>query len=124
MMYIIEVPEGTDVYTLDAEIQTAVLGVSGQWPEAIMPNTQAVDGRQVVLVYADADKATIEALILGAGLDWLILAAQGETVDQAALLPFYLPVTTYDASGNESGAEAVTDLTGKIQTFAGLQWDY
>ena len=123
-MYIIEVPEGTDVFTLDAEIQTAVLGVAGQWPEAIMPNTQAIDGRQIVLVYADADKATIEALILDAGLDWLVLAAEGETVNQGDLLPFYLPITTYDASGNATGSEAVTDLTGKIQTFAGQSWSY
>lgn len=124
MMYIIEVPEATDVSLLDEVIQTAITGVAGQWPESIMPNTQPIDGRQIVLVYADANKSDIEILIAGAELDWLVLASQDEVIDQNLLLPFYLPRPTYDEDGEISGSETVTDLTGKIQTFAGMNWSY
>ena len=123
-MYIFEVPEGEDVYILDADIQAAVASVGAQWPESIMPGTQAVDGRQVVLVYASASKEDIEGLIFTFGLEWLVLASENEAIDPSRLLPFYSDIPVYNEEGELSGSEAVTDLTGKIQTFSGRNWIY
>ena len=124
MMFIIEVSEGTDVFTMDFAIQEAVQSVGAQWPEAIMPGTKAVDGRQVVLVYANASKADLEALIAAFSLDWVVLASEGEKVSQAALLPFYSDIMLYDEEGNVTGSEPITDLADKIQTFSGRSWIY
>jgi hypothetical protein len=122
MMYIFEVPEGLDV-TEDEVLQQAIASVGGQWPEPILPSTQPVDGRQIVLVYANASKADLEALIAGFSLTWDILATEGEPVDQAALIPFFTDVVTIDEDGNEI-SEPVTDLTDKLQVFSGHSWTY
>lgn len=124
MMFIIEVSEGANVFEMDSAILEAVQAVGAQWPESSMPSTQVINGRQVVLIYADASKADIEALIAAFSLDWIVLACEGEQVSQAALLPFYLDTVLYDDEGNVAGSEPVTDLTGMIQTFAGRSWNY
>lgn len=124
MMFIFEVPEGTDITTMDNEVQKAVLSVRGQWPEAIMPGTQPVGGKQIVLVYADAVRQQLESLIDAFSLDWLIVAEESEQVNQAALLPFYIDAPVFDEEGKQTGAQPVTDLTDKIQVFAGRNWIY
>jgi hypothetical protein len=123
MMYILKVPVGTDITTASEELQAAIRFVNGQYPESIMYGTEPVGGFQLVLIYANANKAEIEALIESFGLDWFIVAAQGEQVNQSLLLPFFSEVVTIDASGNES-SEPVTDLTGKLQVFSGHNWVY
>lgn len=123
MMYIFEVPEGTDVTEAPEELQAAVQSVGGQWPEAMLPSTQPVDGRQIVLVWAKANKQEVEALIESFSLDWTIRAVEGEPIDQAALIPFFVDTVTIDEEENETFAP-VTDLTGKLQVFAGRSWEY
>lgn len=123
-MYIFEVPEGTDVYTLPSEVLLAVLSVQGQWPEAIMTGTQAAGGRQLVLVYANATKQQLEQMIAVNVLDWDIVAAEDEQINQVDLIPFFSDVPVYDDEGNQTGVEPVVDLTGKIQTIAGHSWNY
>lgn len=123
MMYILKVPVGTDITTASEELQAAIRSVNGQYPESIMYGTEPVGGFQLVLIYANANKADIEALIESFELDWFIVAAQGEQVNQSLLLPFFVDVVTIDASGNETFSP-VTDLTNKLQVFAGLSWVY
>jgi len=124
MMYIFEVPEGADVYALPEEVQQAVLSVRGQWPETVMTGTQAAGGRQLVLVFAEASRAQLELLITAHALDWDIVAAEGEQINQVDLIPFFADVLTYDDEGNQTGSEPVTDLTDKIQVFSGRNWIY
>lgn len=121
MMFILEVPEGLDVTEGPKDIQAAIKSVSGQWPEAIMPGTAAAGGRQLVLVYADATKAELESLIASFSLTWQVLACDSEPVNQLALIPFFLDIVTIAEDGTET-SEPVTDLTGKLQTFAGKNW--
>lgn len=124
MMYIFKVPAGTDIYSMSEDVQEAVLSVSGQFPEAKMIGTEAVNGYQLVLVWAAATKAQLEALIESFLLDWSILAAENEIVQQAALLPFFSDKPVFDNEGVQTGIEPVADLTDIIQLFSGHEWTY
>lgn len=123
MMYILKVPEGTDVTTANDELKQAIASVNGQFPEAVMLGTEPVDGFQLVLIYAKVGPVELDAMIALHDLDWEVLAEPGTPVDQSKLLPFFSEVVTIDESGNES-SEPVTDLTGKLQVFSGHSWVY
>jgi len=56
------------------------------------------------------------------------LAVENETVDQSLLLPYFVdvPVFDFDDDGEyiQTGTEPVTELTDKLQVWAGKNWKY
>lgn len=123
MMYILKVPVGTDITTASDELQAAIRSVNGQYPESIMYGTEPVGGFQLVLIYAEVNPIELDAMIAMQDINWEVMAEPGTPVDQSKLLPFFSEVVTIDASGNETFSP-VTDLTNKLQVFAGLSWVY
>lgn len=124
MQMIIEIDESTEFDNLPEEQQADVTGANIQWPESIMLGTEAVNGKSLLMIACDVPRETIEGMIAAHNLTWLVLAVENEPIIQALLLPFYSDVPTFDEDGEQTGTEAVTDLTGKIQTFAGHSWLY
>jgi hypothetical protein len=139
MMMILEVQEGADVALMPEELQKLINDVSGQFAEGLMLGTQPVDGMQLVLIDANLTLDEFEALTnldvfdddgnqVSFDLGWSVLAVENELVDQSLLLPYFVdvPVFEIDEDGEyvQTGTEAVTDLTGKLQVWAGKQWIY
>ena len=135
MMMIIEVPESTSFATMPDEVKEQIAKLGGQFVEEIMIGTQAVDGKKLIFTYVKADKATVELLTnndlfdedgnqYGFDLGWSVLATEGETVDQSLLLPYFADAPIVDSEGEITGYEPVTDLTGKLQVWAGKEWQY
>ena len=121
---IIKIDEGTEFSELPEAQRDDILAGGVQWPEAMMLGTEAVNGKILLLIIATASELELSVMILEHGLEWEVLAVEGEQINQALLLPFYSDVPVFDADGEQTGTEAVTDLTGKIQTFSGHQWAY
>ena len=121
---ILSIDEGTDFELLPEDQQADVMLAKIQWPEAIMSGTEAVNGKSLILIATLASVEVIESMIFNHSLDWAVLAVEDVTVDQSLLLPFYSDVPVFDEDGEQTGTEAVTDLTGKIQTFSGHSWSY
>jgi hypothetical protein len=139
MMMILEVQEGADVALMPEELQRLINDVKGQFAEGLMLGTQPVNGMQLVLIDANLTLDEFEALTnldvfdddgnqIAFDLGWSVLAVENELVDQSLLLPYFVdvPVFEIDADGEyvQTGTEAVTDLTGKLQVWAGKQWIY
>ena len=121
---IIKIDAGTEYSELPEDQQSDILAAHVQWPESIMLGTQVVDGKALLLIITSASEIALSDMILLHELDWEVLAVEGEQINQALLLPFYSDVPVFDEDGEQTGAEAITDLTGKIQTFSGHQWSY
>ena len=121
---IISIDEGTDFDALPEDQQADVNLAKIQWPEAVMIGTETVDGKSLILIATTASVSVIESMISNHSLDWAVLAIENIIVDQSVLLPFYSDVPVFDEDGEQTGTEAVTDLTGKIQTFSGHSWSY
>lgn len=139
MMMILEVQEGADVALMPEELQKLINEVSGQFAEGLMLGTQPVDGMQLVLIDANLTLDEFEALTnldvfdddgnqVSFDLGWSVLAVENELVDQSLLLPYFVDVPVFEIDENgeyvQTGTEAVTDLTGKLQVWAGKQWIY
>lgn len=124
MQMIIEIDEETEFDNLPEEQQADVKSANIQWPESIMLGTEAVNGKTLLMIACDASVEQIEGMISAHNLTWLVLAVENEPIIQGLLLPFYSDVPTFDEDGEQTGTEAVTDLTDKIQTFAGHNWLY
>ena len=121
---IIKIDEGTDFDNLPEEQQADIKTAMVQWPEGVMVGTKAVDGKIILLIVTSASELELSEMILSHALDWQVLAVEGEQINQALLLPFYSDIPIFDEDGNQTGTEAVTDLTGKIQTISGHKWAY
>jgi hypothetical protein len=121
---IIKIDEATEFDNLPEDQQADIQVAGVQWPESQMIGTQAVDGKVLILIVTTANETDLGNMILSHELDWEVLAVEGETINQSLLLPYYLDVPVFDEDGEQTGAEAITDLTGKIQTFAGHIWSY
>jgi hypothetical protein len=139
MMMILEVQEGADIALMPDALKAAIAKVSGQFAEGLMLGTQPVGGMQLLFINVEASKAEVEALTnddvfdddgnqIAFDLGWSVLAVENELVDQSLLLPYFVdvPVFEIDEDGEyvQTGTEAVTDLTGKLQVWAGKQWIY
>lgn len=121
---IIRIDEGTEFDDLPEDQQDDISGANVSWPESQMIGTEAVDGKILILIATTANEIDLSNMILSHGLDWEVLAVEGEEVNQALLLPYYSDVPVFDENGDQAGTEAVTDLTDKIQTFAGHAWTH
>ena len=121
---IIRIDEGADFDSLPEEQQDDIKTAGVKWPEGVMIGTKAVNGKIILLIVTSASELELSGMILAHGLDWEVLAVEGEQINQALLLPFYSDAPIFDESGDQIGTEAVTDLTGKIQTISGHAWSY
>jgi hypothetical protein len=139
MMMILEVNEGADIELMPEELRAIIASVKGEFVEGIMIGTQPIGGMQLLFINVDASKVEVEALTnsdafdddgnqIAFDLGWSVLAVENELVDQSLLLPYFVdvPVFEIDEDGEyvQTGTEAVTDLTGKLQVWAGKQWIY
>ena len=122
--FIVEIDENTDFDNLPEDQQVDIVSAHIHWPEGVMLGTGPVLGKTLLLIATTAKAEEIEAMIELHSLSWEVLAVEGVQVDQSLLLPYYLDRLIYDSDGEHIGDEPVTDLTGKIQTFAGKQWTY
>ena len=121
---IVKIDAGTEFDNLPEDQQEDITSANVSWPESVMLGTEAVIGEVLILIATTATELELNAMILSHGLGWEILAIEGEIVNQDLLLPFYSDVPVFDEDGDQTGTEAVTDLTDKIQTFAGHTWSY
>ena len=139
MMMILEVTEGADIELMPQELQEAIAKVKGEFAEGIMIGTQPVLGMQLLFINVNASKDDVEALTnndlfdddgkqIAFDLGWSVLAVEDEVVDQSWLLPYFIEVPVFvtgeDGEYTQTGTEPVTDLTDKLQVWAGKQWKY
>ena len=147
-MFILRVPMGAnarhDVQDADAAArkrkQAAFDRHRLQSPEDRLPGTHAQAGYQLVLVMGAGTAAEVgdtfsgdivtgydeagDPIVENLGLDWQIVAQEGVAIDQAALLPYFDADPVLDENGDVIGDQPVTDLTGRLQVWAGRQWTF
>jgi hypothetical protein len=137
---ILEIDENADVSEFNDGLQKAIRLAKIQWPDAILAGTQPVDGKKLILILSQVDGETLqdwidnglpsedpetgESVILPLGVDWQVVAEEGKKVDQSKLLPYFLPDFEFDEEGEVINEIPVTDLTGRLQTWAGRVWIY
>jgi hypothetical protein len=139
MMMILEVNEGADIELMPDDLKAAIAAVKGEFAEGLMIGTQPVGGKQLLFINVNASKGDVEALTnndlfdddgkqIAFDLGWSVLAVEDEIVDQSLLLPYFVdtPIFDFDENGEyvQIGTEPVTDLTGKLQVWAGKNWIY
>lgn len=83
-------------------------------PAAIMSQGQVIGTKSfynkiLILILTSSEPDELEELF-----ECSVLAVEGEKLNQSKILSFMLDVDDED----------VTDITGKLQTFAGRSWDY
>jgi len=139
MMMILEVQEGANIELMPDELKALIASVRGEFAEGLMIGTQPVDGKQLLFVNVEATREQVEFLTgsddfdddgnqIAFDLGWTVLAVENETVDQSLLLPYFVdvPVFDFDDDGEyiQTGTEPVTELTDKLQVWAGKNWKY
>lgn len=139
MMMILEVNEGADIELMPDDLKAAIAAVKGEFAEGLMIGTQPLLGMQLLFINVNASKGDVEALTnndlfdddgkqIAFDLGWSVLAVEDEIVDQSLLLPYFVdtPIFDFDENGEyvQIGTEPVTDLTGKLQVWAGKNWIY
>lgn len=132
---IIETDEGVEFDDMEADLQAAICKVKITWPESIMIGTQPISGKQVVLIMCGVDGATLTDLMNNEEFDengkqvkfnlgWSVLAEEGEPINQALLLPYFLDIPLFDENGDQIGSEPILDLEGRLQNWAGHRWTF
>lgn len=132
---ILEIDEGTEFDVMEPDLQAAILKLNISWPESCLIGTSAVAGKKLILILCAADGATLTDLMnneefdeegrqIKFNLGWSVIAEEGITVNQSLLLPYFDEAPAFDENGDQVGSEPITDLTGKLQTWAGRKWKY
>jgi hypothetical protein len=135
MMFIIAIPEGTEFKAMPEALQKTIAKYKGVFADGRLVDTGVYLGKELRLINAEIDATTLKAVTnndlfdedgnqYGFDLDWDVLAVENETVDQSVLLNYWLDTNVFDDEGDIIGTEPVSDLTGKIQTWAGKSWVY
>ena len=135
MMFIIAIPEGTTFEAMPESPQKTIAKYKGVFADGRLVDTGVYLGKELRLINADIDATTLNAVTnndlfdedgnqYGFDLDWDVLAVENETVDQSVLLNYWIDKPVFDDEGDIIGTEPVSDLTGKIQTWAGKSWVY
>ena len=135
MMFIIAIPEGTTFDAMPEALQKTIAKYKGVFADGRLVDTGVYLGKELRLINADIDATTLNAVTnndlfdddgnqYGFDLDWDVLAVENETVDQSVLLNYWIDKPVFDDEGDIIGTEPVSDLTGKIQTWAGKSWVY
>ena len=134
-MMILEIQEGAELDDMPEPLQKAISDAGIEWPESRIVGTSPVNGKQLILVNSLVDKEQLSFLMnndefdnngtqVAFDLGWKVLACEDEAVDQDLLLPYFDDVPVFDEEGKRTGSEPVTDLTNKLQHWAGKQWIY
>jgi hypothetical protein len=116
-------------------LQKTIAKYKGVFADGRLVDTGVYLGKELRLINADIDATTLNAVTnndlfdddgnqYGFDLDWDVLAVENETVDQSVLLNYWIDTNVFDDEGDIIGTEPVSDLTGKIQTWAGKSWVY
>ena len=134
MMMIIEVPESHIFAEMPEGVKKAIQAVNGQFVEDILIGTEPVNGKKLMFVSVDATVEHVEYLTnndvfddenqIGFDLGWVVVASEDTPIDQALLLPYFLDDAVYDEDTEETTYTPVTDLTGRVQVWAGKTWQY
>jgi len=139
IQFIVELPEGTKAELLTEDAKNVLQTVNAQLSDERLCNTKSLDGFELRLIMADVDPVTFQELLttdyntvdesgedvsIDLNLDWTLLANSTEKVDQELLIPYFVDDVIFDEEGEQTGSEPVTDITGKLQTFAGKKWIY
>lgn len=122
--FIIKLPEGTKLDLLDEDTQAAIKSFNGQFPSGVLVGSQAVDGYELKLIMGDITKEELNSATESLGLDWVVVASEGDTINQELILPYMMDILVFDEEGEQTGSEPVTDITGKLQTYSGRDWSY
>ena len=134
-MFIIAIPEGTTFDAMPEALQKTIAKYKGVFADGRLVDTGVYLGKELRLINPDIDATTLNAVTnndlfdedgnqYGFDLDWDVLAVENETVDQSVLLNYWIDTNVFDDEGDIIGTEPVSDLTGKIQTWAGKSWVY
>lgn len=133
---ILKVDADYDLDDLPDIVKEAISVGAIQWPESQMIGTKTYYSKRLLLIMTILTRGELTSWLNKAypakdgsgnvdlGLDWKILAVEGEAVEQETILKFMVDTPVFDESGEQIGTEDVTDLTGKLQTFAGHRWTY
>lgn len=134
---ILKVDDDYDLDNLPEIVKEAIGKGAIQWPESQMTGTKTYYSKRLLLIMTVLTRGELtrwlnkaypskddqgRAANVDLGLDWKILAVEGETVQQETILKFMNDIPVFDENGEQIGVEDVTDLTGKLQTFAGHTW--
>lgn len=127
---ILKVDADYDLDDLPDIVKEAIAKGAIQWPEHQMIGTKTYYSKRLLLIMTILTRGELtswlnksypsrdeqgESVNVDLGLDWKILAVEGQEIeDHDTLLKFM----------EDIDGEDVTDLTGKLQTFAGHNWTY
>ena len=99
---ILEVPSDTDFINLPQDVQNAIRSVGGDFIRGIMPGTRVFEDNKAINSIINTDLATIEAMLVEFGLNWVVLAMQTA-----------MQVPQFDAEG-----EPIIDPETGLQVYA------
>lgn len=134
-MMILEISEGAEFDNMPESLQKAINKAGIVWPESRLLGTSPANGKQLILINSMADKEQLTFLMnndvfdddgnqIAFNLGWTVLACENEPINQDLLMPYFDNVSIFDKEGNEIGTQPVTDLTNKLQHWAGKRWMY
>lgn len=79
------------------------------WLNTRMVGTRSYYNKMIILILSPVGVLELEDKFEELDLNWSVIAVEDEPINQDEILPFM---------------EQITDLTGKLQTFAGHLWNY
>jgi len=120
--FILKIPEGTNAEDFSEELQDAVKSVNGSFPAGRVIGSQTVDGYDIKLVMANADKVSLDSMFELLSLDWDVLAEEGEPNDESLILPYLIDKSILDEDGEQISLESQS--IDYLQTFAGHKWEW
>lgn len=137
---ILKIDAGANFDDMSDALKEAIQRAGVQWPEGRLVGTVDYNGERLILIqskidgetltdwmngyYPTTDPETGEGELIDFTLGWEVVAEEGKKIDQAKLLKYFNPNPVFDEDGNQIGEEPVTDLTEKLQTWAGKSWLY
>jgi hypothetical protein len=140
MQFIVKMPETEKFSGLTDEARKAIQGAKGQFPNGWLSGTKAVDGYCLKLLMCDITQDEFNDLIANGsqsideegnvtftplGLDWEVIACECESIDHSLILPYMAGIPVYDEENQEViSYDTITNITGKLQTYAGRKWQY
>ena len=139
IQFIKEVPEDTDLENINDECKSFFDKYSFQIMDQKVVGTEAINGYEIRLAMANVDPDVLadtfqnyyltedekgEELLVDLDLDWTVLASGTKKVDNDMLALYFAETVIFDEDGEQIGSEPVTNIAGKLQSYAGKKWIY